>query len=225
MPLRFWLLLALVAASIATCVVALVRGWVGIDTLQRLLEGSRGAEGMALYVVAGVLFQLLWLPRMWGLIASGLLFGPLLGILLSAIADLTSATLSYAFSRYAGRRYIAALLARRPRARALVELLAERRGFWTLVVIRALPVHYTASSYASGLAGVPWWPYLAGTAVGIVPGTLVFNFVGVAARDPSSPWFFVSAAVMLAVVILGLVLARRFWRSYRALQNDPAPPA
>jgi len=78
-------------------------------------------------------------------------------------------------------------------------------------------VHYTASSYAAGLAGVPWGAYLLGTLLGIIPGTLVFTLVGDAARDPSSPWFWVALGVVVVVVVVGLVLARRFWRTYKQL--------
>lgn len=214
-PLRLWVLGALALASAGFCGLALLRGWVSMATLKALLAQAQGPEAMAIYVGAAVGFQLLWLPRMWSLIVAGLFFGPLLGIVLSMVADLLSATLVFALARFAGRRYVAQLLARRPRAQALVEVLAQRRGLPTMFALRALPVHYTAASYAAGFAGVGWGTYLLGTATGILPGTLVFTFVGDKARDPSSPWFWVGVAVMLAVIAVGLALARRFWRSFK----------
>jgi uncharacterized membrane protein YdjX (TVP38/TMEM64 family) len=214
-PLRLWVLGVLAVASAGFCGLALLRGWVSMATLKALLAQARGPEAMAIYVGSAVAFQLLWLPRMWSLIVAGLFFGPALGIVLSMVADMLSATVVYALARFAGQRYVAQLLARRPRARALVEVLARRRGLPTIFALRALPVHYTAASYAAGFAGVPWGTYLLGTVTGILPGTLVFTFVGDNARDPSSPWFWVSAAVMLLVVVVGLVLARRFWRAFK----------
>ncbi|PIE17672.1 MAG: hypothetical protein CSA65_07945 [Proteobacteria bacterium] len=214
-PLRLWVLGLLAVASAGFCGLALWRGWVSMETLKTLLAQAQGPGAMAIYIGAAVGFQLLWLPRMWSLIVAGLFFGPLVGIVLSMIADLLSATLLFALARFAGRRYVAQLLARRPRARALVELLARRRGLVTIFALRALPVHYTASSYAAGFAGVGWGTYLLGTATGILPGTLVFTFVGDKARDPSSPWFWVGVAVMVAVSVVGLLLARWFWRSFK----------
>jgi len=216
-PAKLVILASVAVASALVCGVALVRGWVTVATFEGWLRQAEGPSAMAIYVGGAVLVQLLWVPRMWSLIVAGLFFGSVLGVVLSVVADMLSATLVYALARFAGRAYVEMLLARHPRAQALVDVLVRRQGVMTVFVLRALPVHYTASSYAGGLAGVPWGTYLLGTFLGILPGTLVFTLVGDQVRDPTSPWFWVSVAVMLAVVIIGLVLARRFWMSMKRL--------
>jgi len=212
-PQRVWALGALMLATLALCVVAVLRGWVSPRTLQQLVARS-GALAMGSYVVGVVLMELLWMPRMWGLLAGGALFGPLLGGALSVAGDLTGAALCFFLARGAGQRWVSQILERRPRARKIVELLANRRGAGTVAVLRVCPVaHYTLVSYAAGLAGVKPLRFMLGTAVGILPGAVLYPVVGDAALRPTG-WVFVGSVLVLVVfLVLTLVAARRMVRA------------
>jgi len=211
-PGRVLALGVLLLASAALCALALWRGWLRPETIRATVAQS-GRAAMLTYVVAVILMELLWLPRMWGLLAGGLLFGPLAGCLLSLGADLAGGTLCYLLARGAGREWVAGLLARRPRAARVVELLAERRGALTIAVLRVCPVaHYTLVSYAAGLSGVRPGGFLLGTAVGLLPGAIIYPIAGDAALRPGSPAFLISVAVMLVALVVTVVVARRMLR-------------
>jgi len=208
-PPRMWALAGLIAATGALCLVAVLRGWISPRTLQELVAGSGGAA-MATYVVGIVVLELLWMPRMWGLLAGGVLFGPLLGGALSVAGDLLGAALCYFLARGAGQAWIAGMLERHERTRRVVELFARRRGLGTVAVLRVCPVaHYTLVSYAAGLTGVRPLAFLVGTAIGILPGAAVYPVAGSAALQPTSPLFLGSVAVMVAFLVVTLVAARR----------------
>ena len=208
------LALVLVATALAGATL-LISGAIDAEAIAAWLRRISGPRGMALYVLTVVLSQFLWAPRLWGLLAGGLLFGPLWGGLLSFGADLTSAIASYSLSRYLGAEVVRGYLRRRQRLEELVDLLAERRGMVTMLLLRVLPFHYTASSHAAGLARVPWGAYLIGTALGTLPGTVIFCSVGSRARDPRDPWFWVGAALVLVTGLLGLYLMGRVWQRFR----------
>ena len=212
---RPWSALALggvLLVSVAVCVVALWRGWVRPDTVQQLVARS-GPAGMLVYVGGVILFELLWFPRMWGLLAGGILFGPLLGGALSIVADLLGGLICYGLARGGGRAWVAALLERRPRTRRVLELLAERRGVLTLAVLRVCPVaHYTLVSYAAGLGGVRLMAFVAGTGIGLLPGAIIYPLLGDAALRPGSPVFL--GSLVAVVLILGVTL----WAGRRLLR-------
>jgi len=215
-PGRLIALGVLVIASATLCLVALLQGWIRPQTLQEVV-GRAGSWAMLAYIFAVIVMEILWLPRMWGLFAGGALFGPWLGGGLSLVADLGGALVCYLLARGAGRQWVAQLLGRRPRAKRVIDLLADRRGTLTIAVLRICPVaHYTAVSYAAGLAGVRPAPFTLGTALGIVPGAVLYPIVGDAMLRPTSPAFVVSVAVLVIALAVTVVAARRVLR-------DPSP--
>jgi uncharacterized membrane protein YdjX (TVP38/TMEM64 family) len=211
-PLGVLALGALMVISIAACAVALWRGWIHPELIVALVRRT-GSAGMAAYVVAVVALELLWMPRMWGLLAAGALFGPVVGGLLSVVADLLGGSVCYLLARGAGRRWVAELLARRPRASRVVELLAERRGAVTLIVLRMCPVaHYTLVSYAAGLVGTRPRAFLVGTGLGVLPGAVLYPIAGAAALRPGSAAFFISIGAVVVFLVVTLLAARRMLR-------------
>jgi uncharacterized membrane protein YdjX (TVP38/TMEM64 family) len=210
-----WRVVALGAVMLATggvAAAALLCGWIRPDTLQHLVAGS-GALGMASYVVGVVVMELFWIPRIWGLLAGGLLFGPLVGGALSLVADLTSAAICFFLARGAGQQWVAAILARYKRAGQVVDLLARRKGLGTMAVLRVCPLaHYTLTSYAAGLCGVRPFAFIAGTALGILPGAVVYPIAGDAVLRPTSPVFIGSIGVMVVFLVVTLLAARRSLR-------------
>lgn len=202
--------------------VSFAAGWIDRHTIERLIH-EPGPVAMLTYIALVFCLELLWCPRMWGLLAGGLLFGPWRGAALSLVADMLSAGFCFALARGGGRVWVAAQLNGRPRARALIRSLAHRRGGWTVFLMRVLPVHYTAVSYASGVAGVSWRAFLLGTLLGALPGALLYNAVGDAARQPASPVFVLGVSVLLVLGLVGAALAHRLWRSRHALAPTSRP--
>ena len=98
----------------------------------------------------------------------------------------------------------------------MVELLARRRGALTVALLRVCPVaHYTLVSYAAGLGDVRPGPFFLGTALGILPGAVIYPIAGDAALRPGSPAF----AISLAVV--GVALVVTLWIGRRLLRGEP----
>jgi uncharacterized membrane protein YdjX (TVP38/TMEM64 family) len=200
---------AFLVVSFALFAVAFLSGWLQPNAIQTLVSGA-GPWAMLGYVAAVVVAELLWVPRMWGLIAGGALFGPWAGGSLAILADLTSAAICYGLARGAGRPWVEARLARRPAARRVVDLFARSRGGVTTAVLRVCPVaHYTLVSYAAGLAGVSARGFFVGTFFGILPGAVLYTIVGDAALHPRSPAFVGSLAIVGVFLIATLIAGRR----------------
>jgi len=211
-PGRVVLLLVLMVGSLAVCAVAVLEGWVRPQTLQLYVQRA-GSLGMLAYVAGIVVLELLWFPRMWGLLAGGLLFGPALGGGLSLIGDLAGAYLCFVLARGAGRQWVQQLVARRRRADQIVQLLARRRGLSTVAMMRICPVfHYTLASYAAGLAGVRPAAFMGGTALGILPGAVLYPLAGDAALRPTSPIFIGSLVVIGVFLVLTVLAARKIFK-------------
>ena len=110
--------------------------------------------------------------------------------------------------REAVRRYVERKLS--PRWRARLERAGGREGFVLLVILRLIPaVPYNLINYTFGLTSMSLGTYLAASAIGIIPGTVVFINIGDKALDPASPGFW------LALGLLALLLAGTAWLGRR----------
>ncbi|MBN1769989.1 MAG: TVP38/TMEM64 family protein [Deltaproteobacteria bacterium] len=218
LPPRVVLFAALLAAAAAAFVAAWALGWISPTAIQ-LAARRAGPWAFAVFVAAVFVGELLWMPRLWGLVAGGLLFGPVAGSLLSLGTDLAAAMTAWALARSAARDWVARLLHRRPKAERIVGLFAERRGTLTLAVLRMCPIaHYTLVSFAAGLGGVRAAPFLLGTAVGNLPGAVLYPLLGDSITRPTSPVFLGGLAVLAVALVVTLHVGRRLLR-------ETAPPS
>lgn len=211
-PVRVILLGIAMLASAALCGVALAKGWIQPHSVEAFVHGS-GPRGMVLFIAAVILLELVWLPRVWGLVAGGVLFGPVLGGTLAIVADFSSAAISYFLARGAAHAWVTAVLARRPKAQRIVAVLAHKSGFATIALLRVCPVaHYTVVNYAAGVAGVRPTPFLLGTLVGLLPGAVLYPVLGDSLFRPGSVVFWVSLALFIAASAISFFIGRRLLR-------------
>src|SRR5262245_31297582 len=152
---------------------ALVRHHAAIETL----VGRHGGAAFAAYVALYIAVVALSVPG--GLVltvAGGLLFGTLPGALGAIVGATTGATVIFLIARGA----VGEILLRR--AGPTVEKLAagfRKDAFCYLLFLRLVPLFpLWLVNLVPALAGVRLAPYVAATAVGIVPGSFVFAFFG-----------------------------------------------
>ncbi|HYH97994.1 TVP38/TMEM64 family protein [Hyalangium sp.] len=174
---------------------------------------STGPQGLVLFCLGYGVATLLLLPTTPFTLLAGALYGPWRGLALLVLLSLAVDGLAFFLAR-AARQPLSRVLARFPRLARLDEALGEG-GFGAVCLLRLSPLApYAALTYALGLTRVRPAAFLAGTAVGSLPATLLFLFLGHGAAgmaegsgSPLWPWV---AFTLTAVSALGLtVWARR----------------
>lgn len=179
----------------------------GVDGFFANVETWLGAIGVWAYVVAPLLMamvSILPIPAEAPAMANGVLFGPVVGGLITWTGAMAGAWISYEIAsrwgRPLGRRIVS------DAAVARVDHAAEAAGWWGLIVLRFIPViAFTAINWGAGLCGVPRWRFLWTTAVGISPGVILFTSSGlglVALWRRSAPL----AVALLGVLVVGSVV-------------------
>jgi len=180
-----------------------------VDVVRRWLDdvGTAGWAGL----VAGVgLVLMAPVPRTAVSVLLGLVAGFLPGLLVALGGAMLAALGSFGLARGLGRAAVTRLAG--PRLDRLDRLLVDR-GFVPLLVGRLLPVvPFVVLSYGAGLTAVRLLPYLAATALGILPSTAVQVGVGASAPALVSG---ATAAVALPLVVLA-VLGVLWFRRRRA---------
>jgi uncharacterized membrane protein YdjX (TVP38/TMEM64 family) len=202
------LLLGLVLA--AGVVIALVVEPPGAADVRGWLDRQGAVGWLALTGVAG-LALLAPLPRTAVSLLAGYVAGFAGGLLLAFTASLLGGLAAFGLGRHLGRDAVARRIG--PRLARVDRALGDG-GFLAVVAARLLPpVPFTVVSYGAGLTAVRWPPYLAGTAVGIAPGTAFYVAVG-AGISAGVAW--ATPALAAVLVVLLAVPAVRSWRRRRA---------
>ncbi len=210
-------LAALAAFLLVVFVVEQVRGWDDVRLVRHQVDAA-GPWGAAVFVAGYALLCLLPAPK--GLLTAlgGALFGVWLGALLSWIAALAGAAVAFGLGRTLGREAVNRLTHGRG---ARVDRLLAEHGFTAVIALRLVPVlPYTAINYSAGLTGVGWRAYLAGSALGMVPGSLAYSALGAWGADP---WgIFAGVAALVILVVVGGIVGKRLLGQHDG--GVPTPP-
>jgi uncharacterized membrane protein YdjX (TVP38/TMEM64 family) len=159
------------------CVLAVSVDLPDVAGLRSWLAG-RGPLGWAVLLAGSALATLAPIPRTAVSVAVGVLAGFWAGLPLALTAGVLGALAGFALARWLGRETVARLAG--PRL-ARADALLARRGLLAVLTGRLVPVvPFVVVSYAGGLSGIRLRDYLVGSALGLVPGTVVHVAIGAA---------------------------------------------
>jgi len=198
------LLVALVLAGVVGAYAGLgpgldLNGEMSVEGM-RALVGSHAPYGPLIYmaiVAAGILTQVPMMPIVL-IGAGGVLFSGLSAFAYGWVASLVGTTATFLLVRYVARKPLERFLrGRSDRLRALDDRVA-RNGFLTVLALRLAGGLAPPLSLGLSLTGVRLWHYVAGTAIGVIPGIAVTVFFAdsIASGRPGA----LSAVVILRAI-------------------------
>jgi uncharacterized membrane protein YdjX (TVP38/TMEM64 family) len=172
---------------------------------------DEGLWGEIVFVAVGAAVVTIGLPRQSVAFLGGYAYGAALGIALSLLAQAIACGASYGWARLVGRGWAERRMAGRfgHRLRPLRDALVEN-PFGATLALRLLPVgNNLALNLLAGMAGLRFLPFLAASAIGYLPQTVVFALLGKGIRVEGA-WQLGLAAVLFALsVAIGWWLLRR----------------
>ncbi len=168
--------------------------------LQTLIRQS-GLFGYSLYILLFIIATLFLLPGSILVIAGGIVFGPLLGTLLSLIAATLASSSSFLLARWLGRDLLLKYVGHSHTFQAIEKGIA-RNGIDFLILTRLIPLFpYNIQNYAYGLTTIAFWPYTLISALTTLPGIVIYT---VMASDLASEG--ITLRFILQLCLAGLAL-------------------
>jgi uncharacterized membrane protein YdjX (TVP38/TMEM64 family) len=164
----------------------------------------------------------LFLPGLPITLAGGVLFGPIWGIIYTAIGSTLGAGLVFLVARYLARDWVAGKLAS-TRLVVLDEKVA-RQGWKIVAISRLVPVFsYSLLNYAFGLTRISFWPYLGATFVFMLPSTIAYvyfssNILGLL-QGKISPGLIIGMVLVVLVSLIPMVYKWRKAKTGEALDS------
>jgi uncharacterized membrane protein YdjX (TVP38/TMEM64 family) len=181
-----------------------VRGW----------TDGFGVAGAVVFVPLGAGLLCLFVPGWVVAGAAGLLFGTGPGTAVALAAIVLGAVMQMSISRYIAGDAARHLLPDRVKR---FDRFIEERGFWAVFYMRLAPaVPYNLVNYGAGLTSLRVRAMAAGTAVGAAPRTFAWVALGGNLDDLGAPEAKVAIALLVAMAVVGALLARRQLASERS---------
>ncbi len=200
-----------IAAILALVVIGMALPHPGVATIRAWSE-STGPWFPALFFLAHTVVTVFPIPRTIFTVSAGVLFGPVVGIVVCVAASALAASIAFAGVRAIDRRHPARVIARAREHRLYTPVAARLRtrgwlAVGSLRLIAAAP--FSVVNYASALSPVRFWPYFAATVAGLTPGTIAVVLLGDALTGQSSPWLVMISGALMATGVAGLLLDAR----------------
>jgi uncharacterized membrane protein YdjX (TVP38/TMEM64 family) len=168
-------LLALLVAAVVTVLLSPVERWL-IELADWIRDA--GVTGMLVFVAAYVVGALVFAPAFVLTLLAGFAYGPLHGTLLVWPTATLAAALAFLMGRFVARDWVSRRAKKHPRFGALDQAIG-REGWKLVVLMRLSPVFpYNLLNYALGLTQIPFWHYLLATGAGMLPGTVMYVYLG-----------------------------------------------
>lgn len=214
--------LAMLAAGLAAA--GLLLRWIGLapgtEWVDRWVLGQ-GLLGDLVFIGIGAAATAVGAPRQGVAFLGGYAFGIIEGTALALAAQVVGCVVSYLWARAVGRRWAERRLAGRfgHRLRPLRDVLAGS-PFNATLALRLLPVgNNLALNLLAGMAGVALLPFLAASAMGYLPQTVVFALLGKGIRVDGAWQLALGVALFFVSAVIGLMLLRRH-QAGRAIEDD-----
>ncbi|WP_341677693.1 VTT domain-containing protein [Niveibacterium sp. SC-1] len=224
-----------VFAGIATLLAALAAIWhwtplshyMNPEELARFADQFRDMSVAPLLVIVGyIIATFLIVPHSVLVAATGIVFGPILGVVYAMAGTLASALTTYAIGRYAGRNFLRRLAG--PKLARFSQHIAKR-GVISVALMRQIPLGpFGLVNILCGASHIRLRDFTLGTLIGLMPGAIV-NVLFVhqfasAIRHPDGSTFAVLGAIALLIVGVAL-LAQRFLRRQASARLQPQESA
>jgi uncharacterized membrane protein YdjX (TVP38/TMEM64 family) len=176
------------------------------------LTASHDTAGIAAFCGLGTLLCAVGVPRQIVAYAAGYAFGFWPGTCLSLLAQVVACAADFGWARLIGRDWARRVMQRRWQGRlARIDGFLTANPFAATLTLRLLPVgNNLALNLLAGISGIAALPFVAASALGYVPLTMVFSLLGAGTRVDRATQLGIAVLLFALSAAVGTLLLRRF---------------
>ncbi len=196
------LLTVFLVACAAMVYISPLRQWLNPDSLDTLKSwiDAMGAWGPLMFTLLTTAVVAAGAPRVWMAALGGFAFGWLAGSALALVGTLGGCWVTFTYARWLGREWVQARVGKRL---ARLNELLQRHGIVMTLVLRSAPIGNShVSNLMLALSPVSRESFLLGTAIGVLPTTVIYALFGSAATGSTIGR--ITTAVLLLMTLSGI---------------------
>ncbi|ETX04696.1 TVP38/TMEM64 family protein [Candidatus Entotheonella palauensis] len=207
--LRMLLLAALLILCAAIVYLSPLRQWLNPDSLDtlKLWIASMGAWGPLIFTLLTAAVVAAGAPRIWMAALGGFAFGWFAGAALALVGTLGGCWVAFTYARWLGREWVQARVGKR-----LTKLndLLQRHGIVMTLVLRSAPIGNShVSNLMLALSPISRGSFMIGTALGVLPATVIYALFGSAASGSTIGRLTTAALLLVTLSGIYYLLASR----------------
>ena len=144
--------------------------------------GQMGVAGIFVFIIVYAVGTVLLAPGSVLTIGAGFVFGLWKGFLAVSVGATLGASLAFLIARFIARDKVEEIARRNEKFRKIDNAIGKQ-GVKLIFLLRLSPViPFNLSNYFYGLTGVKFWPYVLASWIGMIPGTFLYVYIGVAGK-------------------------------------------
>ena len=169
---------------------------------------GQGGAGMGLFVAIGAVAAGMGLPRQGVAFLGGYAFGLVEGAILALAACTLGCACCFFYARFIGRDWVRERFSERVRR---IDSFLAGNTFAMTLLIRFLPVGSNlAVNLGAGVSGAGVLAFVAGSAIGYIPQTIVFALVGTGLELDRALHVALAAILFVVSGAIGVLLYKKF---------------
>jgi len=191
--------------------------------------GQLGVWGPVIFTLIYVVATVCFVPGFMLTLAGGAIFGLSIGFAAVSVGSVVGAAIAFLIARYGARSKITSLARSNPKFDAVDQAIAQ--GGWKVVgLLRLSPaIPFNLQNYLYGLTKIKFWPYVLTSWIAMIPGTLMYVYLGHAAGvaatasgERSTAQWVLLAVGLLATIVVTVYVTRLARQKLRQQTDIPA---
>lgn len=191
-------------------------GNLNIEWIKNFLE-SKGHLGPVAYIMLFTIVPLTLFPDAVLVIAAGMVFGFTKGTIYTIIGAICGATLSFYLSRFFGGLF----KNKDDNSDSLSITKLSNKGFFTILILRLIPLFpFDLISYSAGFSRVKYKSFILATAIGALPGIMVYINLGDKFLNIGSNSFYIALSLLVLLFLTSIALTKYFKSNNSSINSD-----
>lgn len=179
----------------------------------------QGGRGVVTFMAIAAVCSAVGVPRQVLAFLGGYAFGAVHGIAWTSLGLAAGCACGLFYSRLLGQKMVLKRFG--PRIRTVNSFLCSS-PFLTAIMIRFFPVGNNALvNLTAGVTAIPALPFIAGSAIGYLPQTIVFALLGSGIQLEATVQILLSSFLFIITSLLGVYL----WHKFKARDTAQTPVA
>lgn len=184
-----------------------------LDNFKFMINENIIKASIIYIIITAIGSSVLALPGVTFALFSGILFGPILGIILCSISSTMSASISFIVSRFFLKDSVKPLIEKNKYLNKILFEDGNKNAIMLLMITRLVPLFpYNIQNFAYGITDISFTLYTIYTFIFMLPGISLFTIAsaGIISKENRILYFLISGIIFVFVLTISIYLKKKY---------------